>query len=173
MKILMIFDQIQAGFGGKENGDLELGGKMMPIGSANMFDKYLADVNGQIIGTLYCGDDFYLNNKDMVTKKLVAMTKKLSPDVVICGPAFNYEKYGLLCSEVGQAIERKIQIPVVAAMSVECTEGIAANKNNLTIVKMPKKGGIGLTDSLKKILELASLKVSDQPIGQFVKANCY
>lgn len=27
MKILMIFDQIQAGFGGKEKGDLELGGK--------------------------------------------------------------------------------------------------------------------------------------------------
>lgn len=173
MKILMIFDQIQAGLGGKENGDLELGGKKMPIGSANMLEKYLPEVNGEIIATLYCGDDFYLNNKDIVTKKLVAMTQKIAPDVVVCGPAFNYEKYGLLCSEVGYAIEQQTKIPVVAAMSVECTEGISAHKDDLTIIKMPKKGGIGLTDSLKKILELASLKVSNQLIEEFVKENCY
>ncbi|MBO0451482.1 GrdB-related putative oxidoreductase [Candidatus Enterococcus murrayae] len=173
MKILMIFDQIQAGFGGKEKGDLELGGKKMPIGSANMFEKYLPEVDGQIIGTLYCGDDFYLKNKETVTRKLVAMTKKLSPDVVICGPAFNYEKYGLLCSEVGYAIENQLNIPVVAAMSVECEEAINAHKADLTIVKMPKKGGIGLTDSLKKILELGALKAANKPIDDFVKENCY
>lgn len=173
MKILMIFDQIQAGFGGKEKGDLELGGKKMAIGSANMFEKYLADVNGTIIATLYCGDDYYLNNKELVTKKLTAMTKKISPDVVICGPAFNYEKYGLLCSEVGYFIEKQAQIPVVAAMSAECVEAIATHKDDLTIVKMPKKGGIGLTDSLKKILELAALKVNNQPIEKFVQENCY
>lgn len=173
MKILMIFDQIQAGLGGKEKGDLALGGKKMPIGSANMFEKYLPDVSGQIIATLYCGDDHYLNNKEMVTKKLVAMTQKISPDVVICGPAFNYEKYGLLCAEVGHAIEKQIDIPVVAAMSVECSEAISTHKDNLTIVKMPKKGGIGLTDSLKKILELAQLKVTKQSIESFTKENCY
>lgn len=173
MKILMIFDQIQAGFGGKERGDLELGGKKMAIGSASMFEKYLADVDGTIIATLYCGDDFYLNNKKSVTKKLVAMTKKISPDVVICGPAFNYEKYALLCSEVGYFIEKHTQIPVVAAMSAECDDAIAAHKDDLTIVKMPKKGGIGLTDSLKKILELAALKANNQPIEAFVRENCY
>lgn len=173
MKILFIFDQIQAGFGGKENGNLELGGKKLAIGSANMFEKYLADVDGQVIGTLYCGDDFYLNNKDLVSKKMVAMTKKLSPDVVICGPAFNYDKYGLMCSEVGFAIESTLDIPVVAAMSAECKEAIDLHKNDLTIVKMPKKGGVGLTDALKNILELASLKVSKQPVEEFAKINCY
>lgn len=173
MKILMIFDQIQAGFGGKENGDLELGGKKMPIGSANMFEKYLADVDGQIVATLYCGDDFYLNNKELVSKKLVAMTQKIGPDVVVCGPAFNYEKYGLMCSEVGFAIEQHTNIPVVVAMSAECTDAIAAYKDDVSIVKMPKKGGVGLTDSIKNILELASLKVANQSIEDFVQKNCY
>lgn len=173
MKILMIFDQIQAGFGGKEKGDLALGGKKMPIGSANMFEKYLKEVDGNIIATLYCGDDYYLENKEIVTKKLVAMTKKISPDVVICGPAFNYEKYGLLCAEVGCSIETQTGIPVVAAMSKECEDAIAEHKDDLTIVKMPKKGGTGLSDSLKKILTLAHLKVNNQETEAFCKENCY
>ena len=58
-------------------------------------------------------------------------------------------------------------------MSAECVEAIATHKDDLTIVKMPKKGGIGLTDSLKKILELAALKVNNQPIEKFVQENCY
>jgi glycine reductase len=169
----MIFDQIQAGLGGKENGHVELGGKKMPIGSANMFENYLKAVDGEIVATLYCGDDYYLENKEVVTRKLVGMVKKMAPDVVICGPAFNYEKYGLLCSEVGFAIESQAGIPVVAAMSKECVEAIAEHKADLTIVKMPKKGGVGLTGALKNILELASLKVNKQSLDEFVQTNCY
>ena len=55
MKVLMIFDQTQSGLGGKESADLALGGKMMPIGSCNMFEKQLKDAGGKIVGTLYCG----------------------------------------------------------------------------------------------------------------------
>lgn len=173
MKIMMIFDQIQAGFGGKEKGNLELGGKRLPIGSASMFDNYLKEIDGEIIATLYCGDDYYLANKETVTRKLVGMTSKMAPDIVICGPAFNYEKYGLLCSEVGTAIESQTGIPVVAAMSEECDEAIRKHKTELTIIKMPKKGGTGLTNALKNILTLAQLKVTDQPIEKFIKENCY
>lgn len=169
----MIFDQIQAGFGGKEKGHLALGGKKRAIGSAAMFDKYLSEVDGDIIATLYCGDDYYLENREEARRKLVAMTKKIAPDVVICGPAFNYEKYGLLCAEVGHAIESETAIPVVAAMSVECVEAIDEYKEVLTIIRMPKKGGIGLTDSLKKILQLADLKVNKRPLETFVEENCY
>lgn len=173
MKIMMILDQIQAGFGGKENGDLKLGGKMLPIGSASMFDNYLKSVDGEIIATIYCGDDYYIANKEDVTRKIVSMTKKINPDVVICGPAFNYEKYGMLCAEVGCEIEEQIHIPVVAAMSEECSVAIKEFKDKLTIVKMPKKGGIGLTAALKNILTLAQLKSSQESIEIFVNEHCY
>jgi glycine reductase len=173
MKILMILDQIQAGFGGKEHGHVELGGKKMAIGSANMFENYLKAVDGEIIATLYCGDDYYLENKAVVTRKIVGMVQKMAPDVVICGPAFNYEKYGLLCAEVGVAIESQVGIPVVAAMSKECVAAIAAHKAELTIVKMPKKGGVGLTASLKNILKLAALKVQHKPYAEFAREHCY
>ena len=56
MKVLMIFDQVQAGQGGKENPDLPLGGKGMAIGSANMLEKDLRELDGQVIACLYWMD---------------------------------------------------------------------------------------------------------------------
>lgn len=56
MKVLMVFDQTQAGLGGKESPDLAMGGKPMAIGSCHMFEKTLTDMGGSICATLYCGD---------------------------------------------------------------------------------------------------------------------
>lgn len=173
MKILMIFDQVQAGLGGKENGNVGLGGKKMAIGSASMFENYLKDYDAKIFATLYCGDDYYLENSEIVMKKMAAMTQKLQPDVVICGPAFNYEKYGQMCVEVGHEIESKLQIPVVAAMSKECEKAIAEHKDDVDIVQMPKKGGTGLVEALKRILELSQMKVAGDDISEFKEKYCY
>ena len=41
MKVMMIFDQTQAGLGGKESPDLPMGGKAMGIGSCEMFTRFL------------------------------------------------------------------------------------------------------------------------------------
>lgn len=173
MKIIFIFDQIQAGLGGKENGDVELGGKRLGIGSTNMFENLLKESNSEIIATLYSGDDYFLRNHEIVSKKMAAMVRKLQPDVVICGPAFNYEKYGQMCGEVGLKIEQKVHIPVVAAMSKECVEAISEYKDKLDIIKMPKKGGTGLTASLKNIIGLADKKVKKEDYTEFKKEYCY
>lgn len=172
MKVIFILDQIQAGFGGKERGDLPLGGKKMALGAVDMFSNYLAPVDASVIATLFCGDDTFLADPQTVTKKLVAMCQKLAPDVVICGPAFNYDKYGLMCATVATALEAH-GVPAVAAMSRECADAIAAYQDRVTIVKMPKKGGIGLTDALQKILALAAMKVNGEDTRAFVAANCY
>ena len=56
MKVMMIFDQTQAGLGGKESPDLAMGGKAMAIGSCGMFERFMQQNDGKIIATLYCGD---------------------------------------------------------------------------------------------------------------------
>ena len=52
MKVLMVFDQTQAGLGGKESPDLAMGGKPMAIGSCHMLEKTLTDMGGSICATL-------------------------------------------------------------------------------------------------------------------------
>lgn len=173
MKIIFILDQIQAGLGGAEKGDQPLGGRYIAVGAAKMFEAHLEKYQATISATLYCGDDFFAQDAETNALKLAAMVKKLDPDVVVCGPCFNYEKYGLMAAKVAQTIETRVHKPVVAAMSQECQEAIAMYKDQVNIIKMPKKGGVGLTEALEKILTLCQLKVQQQDITEFVKENCY
>ena len=173
MKVLMIFDQIQAGQGGKENASLPLGGKGMAIGSASMLEPALKDVDGKVIACLYCGDGFYKANEEEVKMKMVAMVKKMNPDVVICGPAFNYYGYAQMCAVLANEINNKTNIPAIAAMSKENEQTISDYKDLVNIVIMPKKGGTGLSESLRNICTLAKKKVDGEDISEYIKKICY
>jgi len=92
MKIIFLLDQIQAGLGGKEHGDQPLGGQKTAIGSVKMFEKLLKQKEIDVLATIYCGDDYYLQNPKESSLKIAAMAQKLGADAVLCGPCFNYEK---------------------------------------------------------------------------------
>ncbi|SON69035.1 conserved protein of unknown function [Latilactobacillus sakei] len=172
MEILILLDQIQAGLGGTERGDLPLGGKKMAMGSADMFEKYL-EKDEKIAVTLYCGDQNFMDHKDEVSLKLAAVIKKLHPDIVICGPAFHYEQYAEMCAQTGALVTEKTDIPVVAAMSKECQSVINQYRQRIDIVKMPKKGGTGLSDALKDILALCRIKANHGNISEFPSDKIY
>lgn len=174
MKVLMIFDQVQAGLGGKENPDLPLGGKSMAIGASNMLDVGLKETDGKIVACLYCGDGFFEKNEETVKVKMTAMVNKIKPDVVICGPAYNYEGYARMCAVLANEINEKTDIPVIAAMSKENESTIDKYKDLVNIVEMPKKGGIGLSESLKNICLLAKKKVDNSSdLQEFTNKVCY
>lgn len=173
MKVLMIFDQIQAGMGGKERADLPPGGKKGAIGSVTMIEPHLKKVDGKVIACLYCGNTYFKENEEDVTKKMTAMVKKLNPDVVICGPAYNYKEYAYMCAVIGKELNEKTDIPVVAAMSKENEETILKYKDSVNIVKMPKKGGTGLNESLSNICILLSRTFNKEDISGLKEKVCY
>ena len=98
MKIIMIYDQIQSGAGIKDDHDIPLGAKKEAVGPAVMMEPFLKKVDGKVVACLYCGDGTYLKNPDEVSRKLCAMVNKLKPDVVMCGPCFNYLNYGKMAA---------------------------------------------------------------------------
>ena len=89
MKVIMIYDQIQSGEGIKDDHMIPLGAKKEAVGPAVMMEPYLKKVGGKVVACLYCGDGYYAENTEEVTRKLCAMVEKVKPDVVMCGPAFN------------------------------------------------------------------------------------
>lgn len=173
MKVLMIFDQTQAGLGGKESADLPLGGKMMAIGSCNMFERQLKDAGAKIVGTLYCGNGTFMNDPETVSKKFAAMAKKIQPDVVICGPCFNYAEYGIMAAQTALTINEHTDIPAFAIMSQECETAIADYKDKVHILKMPKKGGTGLNQALGHMMTFAGKLVNKEDVSEFVSEHGY
>lgn len=173
MKVLMIFDQIQSGMGGKEKTDLPLGGKKGEIGSVPMLKPHLEKINAKVNSCLYCGDGYFYNHEEEVTKKVIIMIKKLNPDLVICGPAYNYKGYAYMCAVIANEINEETDIPVIIAMSKENEDVISKYKDLINIVKMPKKGGIGLNKSLNNICVLGRKMFNQEDISELKESICY
>ena len=70
-------------------------------------------------------------------------------------------------------LSKKVQIPAVAAMSIECQEAITRFKDQVDIVKMPKKGGTGLTEAMNEMLTLLSVESREKDTTDYVKEHCY
>jgi len=173
MKIIMIYDQIQAGAGIKDDHMVPLGAKKDAVGPARMMEPYLKAVDGRVIACLFCGDGFFANDPQEVSRKLCAMVKKLSPDVVMCGPAFNYLGYGKMAAQVAYDIMQTTGVPAFAAMSKENEETIGAYKDKIHIVETPKKGGIGLNEALEGMCLLAQAMVSQQNEDEMASKYCF
>lgn len=114
MKIVMIFDQGLAGAGGKSNPNQELAIAKGGIGSALMLKPHFDKVSANIVATLYCGNEYFLKNEREVVIKMTKMVEKIKPDMVVCGPCFNFEDYALMSAEIAKSIEENTDINVVA-----------------------------------------------------------
>lgn len=173
MKIVMIYDQIQSGMGAKDDRMVPLGILKEPVGPAVMMEPYLKEHDGRVLATLYCGNGTYMADPDETARKLVAMVGKLNPDVVICGPAFNYAEFAEMSARVAFDIAKTGTIPAIAAMSEENTDTIARYCHAVPIVRTPKKGGVGLNAALKSLVELAAGLANGTDVSDLRKKICY
>lgn len=169
MKIIMIYDQIQSGAGIKDDHDIPLGAKKEAVGPAVMMEPFLKKVDGKVVACLYCGDGTYLKNPDEVSRKLCAMVNKLKPDVVMCGPCFNYLNYGKMVARIAYDINQNTSSKAIAAMSDDNQETINEYKDKLCIIKTPKKGGIGLNESLEGCVFLQRLFTKKKKLKKLKK----
>lgn len=173
IKIIMIYDQIQAGAGTKDDKMVPLSAKREPLGPAIMMEPFLKEIDGKVIACLYCGNGTYLADPEEVSRKLCAMVNKLQPDVVMCGPALNYMDYASMAAKVAYDINKTTGIPALAAMSAENEETIANFKDKVNIVVTPKKGGIGLNESLKNMCKLAKALVNKDDVTPLTSKICF
>ncbi len=172
LKIITIYDQIQSGMGTKDDNMLPLGGKNVPVGPSVMMEPFLKDINAKVVACLYCGTGTYLNDKETVSKKLCDKIQKLHPDVVICGPAFNYKDYAKMCAELTEAINKSTDVPAIASMSIENEDVIKKFKDSIYIVKCPKKGDAGLNDALENLCQAAKSVTSNENTTD-IKEYCF
>lgn len=173
MKIIMIYDQIQAGAGTKDDKMVPLQGKKAAVGPAVMMEPFLKQMDGHVIACLYCGTGTFEANPDEVSKKLCAMAKKMGADVVICGPCYNNKAYSSMAARIAKDMNQLTDIPVVSAMSVEMQEIIDTVKDLIPVVKMPAKGGTGLNEALRNICRMAKALASDTEVEAVRSEVCY
>ncbi len=174
MKVLLIFDQGLAGAGGKANPNVELTAKKGGIGSALMMEPHFKAIGAEVVATLYCGNQYFLDHQEEVVTKMTAMAKKLNPDFVVCGPCFNFPDYSLMSAMISKNILEKTDLKSCAMMSKENEATIDTYRNATPIVKMPKKGGTGLNESFEALCRLIDASVNyPEKVQQVKEEVCY
>lgn len=174
MKIVLIFDQGLAGAGGKSNPNIGLQAVKGGVGSSLMLEPHFEKINAQILATLYCGNEYFINNEDEVISKMTVMVKKLNPDFVVCGPCFNFHDYSEMSAKISANILKNTNIHSCAMMSIENIDIINEFKDKTPIVKMPKKGGVGLNDSISNLCLLIDSSVNHPDnIKDSITKVCY
>lgn len=173
MKIVVIFDQGLSGLGGKSNLDLPLTIQKGSVGTGLILSQHLNKVNAEIIATLSCGVNTFNNDKENTVLKLCAMVKKINPDFVLVGPCFDFKDYALMSAMTCKLLKEKSIAKAVSMMSIENKAVIDEYAKEIDIIKMPKKGGTGLNDSLADLCEYIEALNNQDKLDELKKRICY
>ena len=156
MRVLLLFDQIQAGYGGKERADTELGLEKGGIGSFLMFKDEFTKAGLSALATIYCGPDYFQAHKEEVIHKIHNLILKTKAEVLFAGPCFNYDTYAQMAAEIALAIQEQTDCKPYVICSKENEETIANFKDKIIMLEMPKKGAVGLREALSGAVAIIS-----------------
>ena len=118
LRIVCYINQFFAQIGGEDKADIGVSVKHEPVGPTLLFNKLFEDI-GEVVGTVICGDNYFMENQDQATEELLAIIEELKPDIFFAGPSFTAGRYGMNCGAIATAVSKKLGIPCIAGMNEE------------------------------------------------------
>lgn len=161
-KVLYYVNQFFGQIGGEEKADAEPIFKAENIGPALGFNELLCG-EGEVIGTLICGDNYFNENKAEALEYIMKVIKEQKPDIVVAGPAFNAGRYGMACAGVASTVVDQLSIPVVTGMYIE-NPGLDVCKAKALVVNVPASA-VGMRKALATMAKLTLKLMRKEEIG--------
>ena len=151
-KVIYYVNQFFGQIGGEDKAGIKPMYKEETIGPAIGFNGLLKD-EGEVIGTIICGDNYFNENKEEALPYILNIIKENDPDIVVTGPAFNAGRYGMACAEIAKAVVEELNIPVVSGMYIE-NPGLDVCKS-VAIVAETSDSAAGMRKALPVMANLA------------------
>ena len=162
LRVVHYINQFFANIGGEEKADYKPELRNEIVGPGLAFSQAFGD-EAEIVATVICGDSYFNENVEEAKATVLDMIKSQSPDLVICGPAFNAGRYGVACGTVAAAVKKELGLPVVTGMYKE-NPGADMFKKDVYIVST-KNSAAGMRDAVKKMAPLAIKLAKGEAIG--------
>lgn len=161
IRVLHFINQFFAGVGGEDKADHPVDHKDTAVGPGLLLQKILG-VQGEVVGTIFCGDGYFVGNQAAATAAVMEHIQRLAPDLVVAGPAFNSGRYGLACASVCKAAQG-VGIPAITAMHPE-NPGVSAGRKDLHIIPTGETAAL-MEDALEGMVRLGMKMARNEPIG--------
>lgn len=73
----------------------------------------------KIMATIVCGDNYFVENMEMLKDQVINILKEEKADLLIAGPAFNAGRYGMACGEVCKIACEELGLDAISGMYEE------------------------------------------------------
>lgn len=161
-KVIYYVNQFFGQIGGEEMAGMQPVFKNENIGPALGFNDLLGE-DGEVIGTLICGDNYFNENKEEALKYIMEVMREQKPDIVVAGPAFNAGRYGMACAGVANTVIDELGIPVITGMYIE-NPGLDVCRAKALVVNVTDSA-TGMRKALPVMAKLAIKLMKNEEIG--------
>ncbi len=114
IRVLHYLNQFFGGVGGEDKANAPAEFRRGPVGPGRALQNALGN-DGVVAGTLICGDNLFADEEDRAIGEVSAALRRIKPDLVIAGPAFDAGRYGYACAKISE-LARSLHIPTVTGM---------------------------------------------------------
>jgi glycine reductase len=152
VKVIHYINQFFGGIGGEDKADAKPTHRAGPVGPGIGLVKHFGD-EATIVGTLICGDNFFVEYTDEAVAALLNMAEPYRADVLVAGPAFSSGRYGTACGTLARLWQQQTGKPAVTAMN-ENNPGVELFRNDAYIVRTGPTAA-AMNEALPKLAALA------------------
>ncbi len=160
-KVVYYLNQFFGQIGGEDQAGIKPQFIEGNIGPATAFEALLKE-EGEVVGTIICGDNYFNENKDDAMEVIGKMIKDANPDMVVTGPAFNAGRYGMACGEVAKYVIDELKIPAVTGMYIE-NPAVELCKAKVIIAETSASAG-GMRKALKSMSNIVKKIVAGEEL---------
>ena len=161
VRIVHFINQFFGQIGSEQCAGMSMEIKEGPVGPGLVIQKIFGD-GGEVTHTVICGDNWFAEDLEDSTKKVVNAIAGLRPDVLFAGPAFNAGRYGVACGSLCKEASERLRIPVVTGMYRE-NPGVEIYKRYVFIINTANSAR-GMADALGKMVGLAKKMLNNEEI---------
>lgn len=161
-RIVHYINQFHAGIGGEDKALSGLSWKAEPMGPGKLLQRTFHR-EASIVATLFCGDDYFVDNQEEVLIRAIEFIAEQKPDLLIAGPAFNAGRYGQACGALCRSTQRELTIPAVTGMYQE-NPAVEIYHKDVYIIETPSRAS-KMPALLDKMFHLGIRLAKGETIG--------
>ena len=166
LKVIHYINQFYAGIGGEEKADIAPELRDGSLGPGTAFMTNFGN-QAEITHTIICGDGYFNENLEKAKKEILAMVKKVKPDLFIAGPAFNAGRYGVACGTICDLVQNELGIPAITGMYRE-NPGSDMFKNSVYIIET-NNSAADMRNAVPKMVKLGLKLAKKENIGASIE----
>ncbi len=160
-KVIFYTNQFFGQIGGEDKAYTEPQFHVGPIGNANAFAGKLE--NAEIIATIICGDNYYVENMDSVKHFIRENLKDKDFDLLIAGPAFNAGRFGIACADVCSYVKKEFNIEAITGLYWE-NPAVEMYKKDIYILEVAKSAA-GIRKAVPLMAKFANKLLNGDKLG--------